>query len=164
MEQKLLEWMIFLWSRKYIYSLAIVDRVRTYCHLGVLRKHLACFLTCCSRPFSVATSKCTINTKCHQTPSFQPYIMPFAQGFCSVIDHPCSAGGGAEAKMPARHGLAVELEPNFSTCSGELCLLWGHFHTRCCPCVHNYCQLPPVLYSCVKTFLLNVKASYETVW
>lgn len=61
MEQKLLGWMIFLWSRKCMFSWHHWHG--TYCHLGVLRKHLACFLTCCSPPFSVATSKCTVNTK-----------------------------------------------------------------------------------------------------
>ena len=61
MEQKLLGWMIFLWSRKYMFSWQHWHG--TFCHLDVLRKHLACFLTCCSRPFSVASSKCTINTK-----------------------------------------------------------------------------------------------------
>lgn len=112
MEQKLLGWPIFLWSRKYMFSWHHWHSA--YCHLGVLRKHLARFLTCCSHPFSVATSKCTINTKkCQQMPSFQPYIRPFAPGFCNVIDHPSSAGGRAEVKLPVSHGLGAEPEPRF---------------------------------------------------
>lgn len=46
MEQKLLGWTTFLWSRKYMFSW--LHWHGTCCHLGVLRKHLACFLTCCS--------------------------------------------------------------------------------------------------------------------
>lgn len=59
-------------------------------------------------PFSVVTSKGTIHTKkCHQMPNFQPYTMLFALGFCNTIDHPCFAGGGAEAKMPQSRGLGI---------------------------------------------------------
>lgn len=51
--------------------------------------------------------------KCHQMPSFQPYIRPFAPGFCNVIDHPSFKGGWAEVKMLVSHGLGAELEPRF---------------------------------------------------
>lgn len=114
MEQKLLGWMTFLWSRKYMFSW--LHWHGTCCHLGVLRKHLACFLTCCSILSQWSHQRALYTQKkCHQMPNFQPYTMLFALGFCNTIDHPCFAGGGAAVKMPQSHGLDVYLEPSSFT-------------------------------------------------
>lgn len=72
--------------------------------------------------------------------AFNLNIMPFAPGFCTVIDHPCFVGGGASAKMPMSSGLGVELEPNFT-----------HLVPTQRPCLH------PLLSSCPQ--LLTITAS-----
>lgn len=150
MEEKLLGRMICLWNRKYMFPWHHWHD--TYCHLGVLRKHLACFLTCCSHPFRVATSKCTTNAKM----SSNVRLSTLPNVICSRLlqsdqSSPFPAGRAVEAKMPWNQGLGVELEPKFFT----QCVLWGHVHRHCCLCVHSSCQLLPVLYRWINPLLLN---------
>lgn len=127
---------------------------------GVLRKHLDCFLTCCSCPFPVATSKCPTNGKMSSNVS----LSTLPNAICSRLlqldwSSPFLAGRGVEAKIPRSHGLGVEPEPKFFT----QCLLWAHVHRHCCLCVHSSCQLLPVLYSCIKPSLLNSSQNHRMV-
>lgn len=161
MKRKLSGRTIFQWNRKYMFSWHHWHD--TYCHLGVLTQHLACFLTCWSRPFSVATSNCTTNAK--MSPNVSLSTLPNAI-CCRLLQSdwssPFLAGREVEAKMPCSHGLGAELESKFFM----QCLLWGHVHRHCCLCVHSSCQLVPVLYSCIKPLLLSSSQNYRMagVW